>query len=1165
MKSSVVRWQLAGCIAGWLFTSLPGGQAQMLAKAQKTTSSPGVYAPPARERQLKDVLNALSQTHGVSILFEEETVRGLSVLTESLVSRQRLGQQLTTILRPHALVFRKLRDGSYLVIPQERKLGKGAVGNRPPPPATESASGPTALVSDAVALQPTDITVRGTVTSSDNNEVLPGVSVTLKGTTRGTTTDAKGTFQLSVADSRAVLVFSYVGYQTQEVTVGNQQSVNIQLQPDNKSLNEVVVVGYGTVQKSDLTGSVAQLKTTGVGDQPITSVDQFVQGRVAGVQITQNTGAPGSGVTFLIRGASSATGSTRPLIILDGYPIESSDNSATGGGGSNVYVSQVPASNPLANLNPSDIESIDILKDASATAIYGSRGSNGVVLITTKRGKSGRDRIEYGFRMDFSQLPKKLPVLGTQDFLSFANEAAFNSGRDSVYKATDIAGFAGRNLFWQDLVYQTGVTQNHQLSLSGGDDKTRYSLQGNYFTQGGIIRNSSFERGSIRLNLDRQVSKRFLLRANLSASLSTTRLASQSNALGDASGSVVLGALSFFPIDIPFDPETQDPNADLVGNPLTLIQKLDDRARSRSLLLGLTADYRLTDHLVLRVNTGINQTDALRQSYLPRGTGQGNANNGLAFRGTNENFNYLTEYTLNYNQTFRQKHRINAVGGYTWQSWQNRLSGTTATNFPNDNTGFYNLQLAGASVPTTSLDLWALQSVLGRINYTFDNRYIFTVTGRADGSTRLAKGNQWSFFPSGAVGWNLHNESFLRDNNIITELKLRGSYGLTGNQSIPVGSSQDVLGTIRSVYGDAIVAGLLPSQIGNPNLRWETTTQADIGLETSLWQGRLTMGIDYYNRDTKDLLVNVGIPAATGFSTIAANAGIIRNRGVEVEATGRILTGRVRWNANGNITFNRNKVVDLNGSTLFGPGYGGDGRVALSQPLHITSVGNPIGAFYGYRITGIYQNADEVKSGPTDTSLPTPGDFRFADLNGDKVINADDRTIIGNPFPRYTFGLTNEFSWKSLSLSVFVMGNIGQDVINFNRILLDALNTNGRSNVSVDAFNGRWRGEGTSNNYPKPTATGNVFRSRFSDFLVEDGSFVRLKNITLSYTIPVKAVKWLQSARIYATASNLLTFTRYTGYDPEVNSRPGNALSPGVDFGTIPQVRSYSAGFNISF
>ncbi|TDE14860.1 SusC/RagA family TonB-linked outer membrane protein [Dyadobacter psychrotolerans] len=1121
---------------------------------------------------LSQALNTLSTRHKLIFEFNDNALAGKAVDLADVERKEKIEEKLKRLLLPNNLLFERSGKNSFLIYPKSSSSAEPAGGqqnlpldntqasfqqNSTPPLSPLNAAGTqTARTKNA------DISLTGLV-RDEKGEGLPGVSIVVAGTPNGTTTNADGKFALNVADKSAKLVFSYVGYLSQEITVANQTNISVTLLNDSKALDEVVVVGYGTVRKSDLTGSVSKITADKVNERSISSVEQMLQGQVSGVQITQNTGAPGGGITFNIRGATSVSGSNQPLIVIDGYPVDSDNGSVKMSGGSQSgYLSELPSDNALANLNPADIESVEILKDASATAIYGSRGSNGVVLITTKRGKSGRDRIEYSFRYDISKLPKKIPVLNTSDYIKYSNEAYLRSGQDSVYKSAAIAELEKTNTDWQDLVYQTAITQNHQLSLSGGMEKMKYAIQLGYLGQEGIIKNSKFDRGSIRINLDREFSKNFKMGLSMSGSMSKNKAAMQSSNRDDVSTSVVHGALRSRPMVTPFTAE-DELDQSYQGNPLTLVNLADDQNRVTTVLANIFAEYTLLKGLSFRLNGGVNNSSSQRDFYHPRGTTLGNLEGGYAYRGNLGSFNYLTEYTLNLNRTFYKKHRFNAVAGYTWQEWNRRSFGLSALNFPNDNQLYYNFAGANSiSKPVTSTQEWALSSFLGRVNYSFDNKYLFTLTGRADGSTRLAAGNKWAFFPSVAVGWNLHNENFIKAFSFVSELKLRASYGLSGNQAIAVGATKATLATTNTVVDQSVQTGYVQSNMANDKLHWETTKQGNVGLDMSFFNNKLDFEFNYYKKNSVDLLIALVIPPSNGFTRYNTNLGSVENKGYEFDLGLKPLSGSLQWDVSANLSINRNKIVNLGSVESFV----GTAFLAIGgQSLHIAQVGSPIGSFYGYRINGIYQNQEQIDNGPKDSSTPTPGSFKYQDINSDGSITAEDREIIGNPYPDFIFGLTNNLTWKGLTMSVFVQGSIGQDVINANRFYLDALARGNQSNVSQQAYDNRWTGEGTSNYYPAPSTSATPFNSRFTDFIVEDATFVRLKNITLSYGFPPASIRRIRNLKLFVSVSNLLTLTKYKGYDPEINSRADNSMMPGVDNGSIPQYRTLSAGINIGF
>ncbi len=1143
MKISFVQLMLITLVVSGSYAHRSYGQESL--KERATIS--------IKNGSLKSVLQAIEKQVDVTFSYQKEVLNMTDKINIEL-KNETVAEILNKVLTPRNISFQILRNNQIVLI---KNVGLGSVESLIKEPLNDTKSGITIA----------DITIKGKVIALDNNEPLPGVSVVLKGTAKGAVTNNNGEFILVVPNNKAVLVFSFVGYLSQEIPVSNRTQINVTLVQDSKALEEVVVVGYGEIRKSDLTGAVSKLKTEGNEDKPITSIDQLIQGRVSGVQITQNSGAPGSGMTFNIRGAGSVTGSNQPLIILDGFPVETGQNALGASTGSDQWSSSAPPANPLASINPNDIESIEILKDASSTAIYGSRGANGVVIITTKKGKLKKDQINYTFRRDVSRLPRQIAMLNTEDFIKYANEARLNSGLDSAFRAPAIATTLPSDNNWQNLIYQEAVSTEHQLSASGGDERTKYLVSANYANQIGIVKNSSFTRGSFRANVERQISSKFKLSTNFSASLNVNKSAQQNNNNGNPQGAVINGALTFRPFVAPFaDADESEPNTAAAGNPLTVIQLALNHARSQVYLANLKGDYKITKELTFTVNGGANATLSERDAFLPSGTFQGDQQNGVAFHGENKNLNYLIENTLSYNKSFGKKHRLNAVGGYAWQEWTAKTFGVQASNFSTQTLNFYNFGLANNSVvPSNSYQKWGLSSFIGRANYVFDNRFLATLTGRADGATRLAPGNKWAFFPSAALGWNLHNEKFLKNNKLINELKLRASYGVSGNQSIGIGSDLDRVSTQRVPIGTTIVTGLVPGALGNKNLGWETTTQWNIGVDVALLKNRLKFGVEAYTKITDDLLINLALPTSTGFNNYATNFGKVSNKGIEFDFSAAILDKEFKWTISGNISRNINNVDDLGGGVqLFGPNYFG-GVNAINQPISTALGGYPIGAFFGYIHDGVYQTTDEITKGPKPIGTPRAGDIKFKDVNGDGTITTADRTIIGNPYPDFVFGVTNDFSYKNFSLNVFIMGNIGQDIANLNRFQIDNMNYLGFTNIRREAYENRWTGEGTSNYYPAPRAIQTASYQNLSSFLIEDGSFVRLKNVSLAYNFQTSKIKWLRTAKVFASATNLLTFTNYKGYDPEVSANANSALTPGIDNGTIPQYRTYSTGVTIGF
>ncbi len=1007
--------------------------------------------------------------------------------------------------------------------------------------------------------------IRGVV-KNEKGETMQGVTIIEKGKPNAVASDAKGEFKIKVTNNKASLVFSFTGFEPIEVSVSNSAISNVSLTSISKALDDVVVVGYGTIKKSDLTGSVSKVKLENAAQQTSSSFEQLLQGKAAGVNITQTSGDPGSGIVFNIRGTNSL-GANQPLIVIDGVPIESDNNTVNAKTGADYFTSQQQPTNALANLNPNDIESIEILKDASSTAIFGSRGANGVVMVTTKRGKTGKDRLSYAYRNDASQLPKRINMLNSKDFATYANEATYNSdstkGMYSRYRLGQIDSLT--NIFWQDMVFAKSSSQDHQLSLSGGDDRTKYAIGANYTDIIGVVRNTYFRKEGVSFNLDRQCSNNFKIGITSKLNLSDNRQGLQSTNHPVQGGSVVTTALRSSPLGNPFTPDGEI-NIALQNNPVSVVANSVSKTSGSLVLVNLFGEYSIIpNELKLKVSGSINQNNNKSSNYSGRGTTTGDLVGGQAYKVDNKNVNYLTEYTLTYTKLLHAGHRLNAVAGYTSQSWESSSSGMSAKGFPNDNLGADGFAYASniVSLPVTKYQQWYLQSYLARVNYTINDKYLLTLTGRTDGSSRLAAGHKWDFFPSVALGWNIYKEQFMNKAGFISNAKIRTSYGFSGNQNIGVGSTQALLIPSRAGTGyDTIVGGVYMNSFANPNLHWEKTGQFDVGFDIAFLKDKYQLTVDYYKKTTTDLLLDLPIPSDVGFSSYPTNLGKIENSGIEIEANARFaITKKIGWKIAANIAFNQNKVINLgengqiNGSTLL--------PTALDQYGTIAVPGNAIGSFYGYRTIGIYQNKTEIAKSPTDAVNPAPGDIKYADLNGDGKIDADDRTILGNPNPKYIFGITNTFSYKSLELSFFIMGKIGQSILNLNRYYSDGLVYSTSGNLRQEVWDGRWKGEGTSNYYPRAKTTGSLFDKRVSDRLIEDGSFIRLKNVNLSYNVNVKKIKYLNSLKLFVNATNLFVITKYKGFDPEVSGFGLNAINQGVDYGTIPQYKTYSFGVNV--
>lgn len=1016
------------------------------------------------------------------------------------------------------------------------------------------------------------ISVSGTV-KDENGEPLIGASVTVVGLKRAATTNNSGQYTITVPRN-AILEFTYLGFLKQQVSVEGRNSIDVVLLEDTRKLDEVVVVGYGTVQKSDMTGSVSSVKLKDLNETKAVSITEALQGRLAGVNIVTNTGEPGGAITFNIRGMTSVTGSNQPLIVIDGQPIESSFGATYAGTGLDGGA-DIPPADPLASINPNDIASIEVLKDASSTAIYGSRGANGVVLITTKAGTSPKDQVSYSTRWDLSQLPKQLDMLSSYEYMMMRNEAAVNDGLVPVYSAQQLDSISKTiNIDWQDEVYQNAFAQDHQLSFSGRDKKYSYLLSGNFSDQKSIIPKAGYTRAGVRLNYQRQISPKLTVGLRTFLSTANRKFGLQSNWTGILGSSVVMGALSFNPLQNPYDPETGDIDEDLANGPLLLINKVTDKTKISTIISNFNADYQISKSLTYNLKAGVNQIYSLRNIYYPTGTFIGNtAPGGSATRADNNNSNYLIENLLTFKKNYSEKHSINAVGGFSYQNWFSNATSVTNLGFPSNSLGYNNLESAQFPGRTYySLRERALASIIGRVNYAYDRKYLLTLTGRYDGSTRLADGHKWELYPSVGLGWNVSNEEFFKDNvKLLSLFKLRASIGVAGNDNIAVGGSQASYSINYSPFGTTINPTYVVNDFDNPNLKWERTTKYNAGADFGFLKDKLSLSVDYYRHITTDLLINLSLPGSAGYANYYTNVGKIMNQGLDIESAYSFRAKKVVLDLGANFSVFNNKIIHLgNGSVIYGQGFFAGGQIALNQPVTAAFVGQPISSFLGYKTNGIYQNQQEIDTDPSVSkdaarAAIKPGMIKYVDVTGDGQISGEDRTIIGNPSPDFTYGVNANLSYKRFTASINIFGSYGGELLNLNRWMVGSNHTNASYNSFQDAYDGRWHGEGTSNLYPRLTAAATRLQQRLPDWMSEDASFVRLQNLTLGYNFDLPKQWKMGKLKAFITGTNLITITEYSGYDPNVNSFGQSSLNNGLDLGTLPQSRSYSAGLTLTF
>ncbi|PSR56494.1 SusC/RagA family protein [Adhaeribacter arboris] len=994
------------------------------------------------------------------------------------------------------------------------------------------------------------VNLSGTIISA-KGEPLPGVTVLFKGSTIGTTTNPEGLFNLSLPSTNGVLVISFIGYLTKEVTVNGQTNLKIALDEDAKALDEVVIVGYGTQKKSDLTGAVASIANLNVTlkQTPASSFEKALQGGTPGIQVTQSSGQPGTSATIRIRGGNSINGGNEPLYVIDGFPIYNDNREISAGALSGASI------NALSTINPNDIESIEVLKDASATAIYGSRGANGVVLITTKRGKIGENLISYETYAGTQEITRTLPVLNAPQWAQFKNDALVNSGKPALYTPEQIANL-GQGTNWQKEAFRTAPVQNHQLTITGGDAKTRYAIAGNYFNQEGILLNSGFKRYSTRINLDQQVSPKLKVGASLTGSRVTSNIA-EGNAVR-----YVLTMASTVPL---IDPNTNDytlqsPYGSL-GNPVATLKYVTNQSIVNRALANFYGEYRIAEGLTAKVTLGTDIISSKQNNYYPRNTYTGAQTQGIGAVGSQFVTNWLNENTLHYNKVLNGIHALDAVLGYTFQQASSEGSVAKAQSLPNDDLGYTGLNAATvSSIPGISKSDWTLRSYLGRLNYSLHQKYLFTLTARADGSSRFGANNKWGFFPSAAVAWNVSEEGFIKDIQVISNLKVRTSIGATGNQQIGQYQSLAQLDPYNYIFGNALATGFAPSRIANPNLGWETTLQYDGGLDLGFFNDRITFTVDAYYKKTKDLLLDRPVSETSGFYTALQNVGTVENKGLEFLLNTQNTTGAFSWNTSVNFSLNRNKVLDLGGLNYFYPEGGSERNI--NKPT-IVRVGEPIGQFYGYQTNGIFQTADDIVSLPTvDAKNTKPGDRRFVDQNGDGRITQDgDRVVIGQAQPKFLGGITNSFSYKNFDLTLLLQGVYGNSILNFNKVELET--PTGFQQVSTDLLN-RWTPTNPSNEVPRAVEVSALW---LSNRFIEDGSYLRVKNLVFGYNLPASLLQkvHLKKLRVYVSGQNLYTFTKYSGYDPEVSRNEQSTLYSGIDYGNYPNFKTYTAGLQISF
>ena len=992
-------------------------------------------------------------------------------------------------------------------------------------------------------------TIAGRVTS-ESGEPLPAATVSIAGTRLGSSTGPDGRYTIVNVPAgshqlRAIRIGFGADTQTVTVVDGQTTTADFTLRPLALQLQEVVSIGYGTTERRELTGAISTVSSEDIESAPIRSVDEALLGRAPGVTVVTSSGQPGAGAMVRIRGGNSISASNQPLYVIDGVPIAATANGVNTG---TLMTQGAGGLNPVAGLNPDDIESIDILKDASATSIYGARAANGVVLITTKRGRAGRNTVNFGSYYGTQEVRRKLPLLNATQFATMVNAAYVNGGNPPPFTPAEIAAL-GTGTNWQDAIFRRAPVQNYDLAFSGGDQDTKYYISGSLLKADGVVIGSNMDRGAFRLNLDQDVSSRFRIGNRLTMSREKGQVLPHGGN-GQEVSSVVLAALlapPTIPVRLASGEFFNDVNP-LTGrpfqNPVATALLITNQEEQNRVIGNGFAEYDLFTGLTLRTTLGIDYLTSTQNFYSPSNTLPGRNVGGQGSRGNAETTNWLSETTVNYKRELGTLHDVDLLGGVTFQK-------TDVTNVSGTSQGFLTDRLRenGLITATTFIGVYtgnphsSLLSYFSRANWGIADKYLFTVTGRVDGSSKFGTGNQYGFFPSAAFAWRLSEEGFIRRFGFFDDLKLRTSYGRTGNQDIGNYASLATLGSTVYSFNGTRSTGFVPATLANPDLKWESTDQTDIGLDIAVLENRLAFTADWYNKKTRDLLLYVPVPKTSGFGSSLQNIGSVRNRGFELGINTVNLTGALGWTSSLNLAWNRNKVLSLGPSTEI-IGLGGVGAGANQDPT-ILRVGEPINSFYGWVFAGL-----------DATGQPT-----YADLDGDGDVGAGDKRIIGNAEPNYTGGFNNRFTYGNFDLSVFLQFSIGNEIYNINRALLTSVA--GTANQLTDVLTA-----GTGK-VPTPKV-GNTFESTPSSLFVEDGTYIRGKNIRLGYTIPNAmlgraGLRGMSSLQLYVSAQNFFTKTDYSGFDPEISEYAGTNLAQGFDFGTYPQARQITFGFTTGF
>lgn len=1119
-------------------------------------------------KTLKSVLSDLEKEYKIFLSYDWEVIENKVVNVKEVEITKKnspdVEEVLLNFLKPLHLDYRKIKESYYVIFPHKNSDYPAKIEKRAPGALKPNDHHITAFQQQRLM----EKNISGKVTDLSDGSPLPGVNIVVKGTSIGTVTDIEGNYRISTPDDAKILVFSSVGYETEEVAIGNTTVIDVALSPDIQSLSEVVVVGYGTQKKADITGAIATMEAEGIEERPLARVDQALVGQMAGVRVQQTSGVPGKGFRIQVRGTGSITANNEPLYVIDGFPLEVSPQNASGG---------FSTGNPLDNINPNDIASIQVLKDASAAAIYGSRAANGVVIITTKSGQAGKARINFNVYTGWNETAKKLDVLNADEWVDRAIEMInynwVNSGpgrtadQTSAEREAILEGFNPNLIIderwlepghpgltyldWQDEFFRRGLVQNYQLSATGGNDFVKYYVSGDYLDQEGIAVGVNYKRYSARANVEVQASDKVKFGLNISPSYSIV------NDPG------VEGKDQLTHITVGMVPVVEDSVGLLTGvapyniytwgnsrvSPVAVAKAAIGENRTFRTLNTAYLEYEVLDGLALRTTFNLDNTDTQIKDYTP-GRVDRNRNTTGRFQGFRRQ-TFVNENTLSYNKTVADVHNVSVVGGISY-SFTKLNNWDIRGNFPSEDITTLNAATIQANNTNTTETQNVLLSYFGRVQYSFNDRYLLAASIRRDGSSRFGADTKWGVFPSASVGWRISEENFMQNISPITDLKLRASWGISGNNGIGDYSHIALLDIANYSIGENLASGFAPQNFPYPDLGWEESETIDIGLDVGLLDNRIYASFDYYTKTNTDLLLNIPVPTATGFTTALTNIGEVFNKGWELELTTRNLTGPLQWNTSVNFSHNTNEVRQLGPENT--PILGGE----FDINHNILQVGEPMYSFYVVQQIGILSQED-IDNGAALYGNQQPGDPKYLDYNEDGVIDPDDRVLSGHPNPDYVWGVTNTLNFKGFDLSVLVQGQWGNKLYSTFGRAMDRTGMGWQDNA-LGKWAERWRSPENPGNGEVPRATSTFGRIKNTDWLY-DASYVRVRNITLGYNLgSLINSNLISGARIYVTAENYFGHDNYTGgFNPEAVNTGGD------DYGAFPLPKSMIFGLNLTF